>query len=58
MENQKDMYHIINIGCDDETDCYFQFTEDEAIFLKKTFDELNTHSTYGCMPKIYIEKVG
>lgn len=57
MDEQKSMYHITNVGCHDETDCYFSFTEDEAVFLKKTFDELNTKSTYGCMPTIYIEKV-
>lgn len=56
-DNQKHMYHIVNIGCDDETNCGFDFTEEEATFLKRVFDELNTHSSYDCMPKIYIEKV-
>lgn len=57
MPNQKEMYHITNVGCHDETDIYLDFTEEEAVFLKKTFDELNTKSDYECMPKIYIEKV-
>ena len=48
-------YKITNIGCDDETEGVFEFTEEQYNFLDKTFEELNKNSTYGCMPKIYIE---
>ncbi len=50
-------YKIINIGCDDETEGVFEFTEEQYEFLNKTFKELNKNSTYGCMPKIYIKEV-
>ena len=49
-------YVINNIGCDDETICYFEFTEEQFKFLNDVFTELNKNSKYGCMPKIYIEE--
>lgn len=54
MQNEK--FIITNIGCDDETTGIFEFTEEQYVFLKNTFEKLNKNSTYGCMPKIYIER--
>jgi hypothetical protein len=51
-------YTILNIGCDDETKCDFDFTEEEYQFLKSVFESLNKNSHYGCMPKIYIDPKG
>lgn len=51
-------YTILNIGCDDETECDFDFTEEEYQFLKSVFERLNENSHYGCMPKIYIDPKG
>lgn len=53
----KELYHISNEGCDDSTEANFYFTAEQAEFLKTVFEELNTHSEYGCMPEIYIGKV-
>ena len=49
-------YKITNIGCDDETEGVFEFSEEQFEFLNKVFTELNKNSHYGCMPKIYIEE--
>lgn len=53
---KKKSYTIRNYGCDDTTTAEFEFTEDEFSFLKQVFAELNTHSSYCCMPVIYIEE--
>ena len=53
----KKKYFIDNVGCDDETIAEFEFTQEEFEFLKKVFDELNTHSEYGCMPTIHIKEI-
>ena len=50
-------YKILNIGCDDETEGNFEFTKEQFEFLNNVFTELNKNSTYGCMPKIYIDEV-
>lgn len=50
-------YKILNIGCDDVTEGIFEFTKEQFEFLNNVFAELNKNSTYGCMPKIYIEDV-
>ena len=49
-------YKIINIGCDDETEGVFEFSEEQAEFLNNVFTELNKNSHYGCMPQIYIKE--
>lgn len=49
-------YRIRNVGCDDETEGVFTFTEEQFEFLKGVFEKLNEYSTYGCMPRIYIEE--
>ena len=53
----KKRYVIDNFGCDDYTSAEFIFTEKQAEFLGIVFEALNKHSTYGCMPKIYIDEV-
>jgi hypothetical protein len=53
----KKRYVVLNIGCDDETSADFIFTKKQAEFLGIVFEALNKHSTYGCMPKIYINEV-
>lgn len=50
-------YKITNIGCDDTTEGFFDFTKEQFEFLDSVFKELNKNSTYGCMPKIYISEV-
>lgn len=49
-------HKIRNVGCDDETEGVFKFTEEQFEFLKVVFDELNKYSRYGCMPRIYIDE--
>ena len=48
-------YKITNVGCDDITVGVFELTEEQYKFLENLFEELNKNSTYGCMPKIYID---
>jgi hypothetical protein len=50
-------YKITNVGCDDVTEGVFGFTEEQYEFLNNTFEELNKNSTYGCMPKVYVEEI-
>ncbi len=50
-------YKITNMGCDDETEGVFEFTEEQYVFLKNVFSKLNENSTYGCMPTIYIDEI-
>ena len=49
-------YKIINVGCDDTTEGVFELTENQYKFLNILFEKLNKNSSYGCMPKIYVEK--
>ena len=51
------LYRISNVGCDDCTECDFEFTDKEAQFLISVFEALNEKSTYGCMPTIYIQPI-
>lgn len=50
-------YRIVNVGCDDQTVGEFDLAQEQFGFLQNIFDELNTHSDYVCMPKIYIQKL-
>lgn len=50
-------YKITNVGCDDITEGIFALTEEQYEFLNNLFEELNKNSTYGCMPKIYIDEM-
>lgn len=53
----KMIYRISNVGCDDCTECDFEFTDKEAQFLKSVFEALNEKSEYACMPTIYIQPI-
>jgi hypothetical protein len=57
-EGEKKKYDICNMGCDDETQGTFEFTEEQYRFLDEVFTELNKNSTYGCMPQIFIGPKG
>lgn len=50
-------YKITNVGCDDTTEGAFDLTDDQYSFLANLFEELNKNSSYGCMPRIYIDKL-
>lgn len=50
-------YKIINVGCHDETEGVFEFTNEQYEFLNDLFEELNKNSTCECMPTIHIEKM-
>ena len=56
MENRK-LYYIENIGCDDTTEMEIELTDEEYTFLKRVFDALNDKSEYACMPRIYVYEV-
>ena len=52
----KKTYVITLEGCDDETVFKMELTEGEAILLEKVAAKANETSTYGCMPRMYIEE--
>ena len=52
----KKTYVITLEGCDDETVFKMDLTESEAILLEKVAAKANETSTYGCMPRMYIEE--
>ena len=52
----KKTYVITLEGCDDETVFKMDLTEGEAILLEKVAAKANKTSTYGCMPRMYIEE--
>ena len=52
----KKTYVITLEGCDDETVFKMDLTEREAILLEKVAAKANETSTYGCMPRMYVEE--
>lgn len=52
----KKKYLIVNSG-EEGVFAEFDFTQEEFEFLKKVFDELNTHSDLYWMPMIYIKEL-
>lgn len=52
----KKTYVITLEGCDDETVFKMELTEGEAILLEKVAAKANETSTYGCMPRMYVEE--
>ena len=54
--NNKILCGIILNGCDDDTFFDMELTENEYQFLLKVSEKANETSTYGCMPRLYIEK--
>lgn len=54
--NNKSLYEITLNGCDDDTFFVMELTENEYQFLLKVSEKANKTSTYGCMPRLYVEK--
>ena len=54
--NNKSLYEITLNGCDDDTFFVMELTENEYQFLLKVSEKANETSTYGCMPRLYVEK--
>ena len=52
----KKTYVITLEGCNDKTVFKMEFTEGEAILLEKVAAKANEISTYGCMPRMYVEE--
>ena len=53
----KKTYVITLEGCDDETVFKMDLTESETILLEKVAAKANGTSTYGCMPRMYVEEM-
>ena len=53
---KKKSYVITLEGCDDETVFEMDLTEGEAILLEKVAAKANETSTYGCMPRMYVQE--
>lgn len=45
---------IDNSGCDDTTSAEIEMTMAEYKSLSRIVEELNSYSTYGCQPKIFL----
>lgn len=56
-EQNKEVYEITLNGCDDDTVFTMELTEQEYRLLVRVSEVANETSTYGCMPRMYIERV-
>ena len=54
---KKNAYEITLNGCDDDTYFVMAMTDNEYEFLSRVSELANETSTYGCMPRLYVEKV-
>lgn len=52
---EKHTYEICLNGCDDDTNFEMELTESEYQFLLRVSELANKTSTYGCMPRMYVE---
>lgn len=52
MKTDKKLYFIENQGCDDETYGLARLDDKEYDFFNNIIQNLNRHSSYGCMPTI------
>ena len=52
---EKQTYEICLNGCDDDTTFKMDLTESEYQFLLRVSEIANKTSTYGCMPRLYVE---
>ena len=52
---KKKTYIITLEGCDDETVFEMDLTEEEKILLENVAAKANERSTYGCMPRMYVQ---
>jgi len=55
--DKRNFYGITLNGCDDDTYFVMAMTEIEHEFLSRVSEKANETSTYGCMPRLYIEEV-
>lgn len=53
----KHTYLIQLVGCDDETEFKMCLTSSEYELLKKVAEKSQKTSTYGCMPKMFVERI-
>ena len=51
------LYYINNEGCDATTYGLVRISDGDFPKFKSFIENLNKNSTYGCMPKIYIDEV-
>ena len=51
-------YEITLNGCDDDTIFSMELTQQEYEFLLRVSELANKTSTYGCMPRLYVEQKG
>lgn len=56
-KQNKEVYEITLNGCDDDTVFTMELTEQEYRLLVRVSEVANETSTYGCMPRMYIERV-
>ena len=56
-EDERGLYYIRNIGCDDETCGLARISDEDFPKFKEIIENLNKNSTYGCMPKIEAYKI-
>lgn len=54
--NKKQEHEVWLNGCDDDTIFTMEMTNNEYEFLKRVSELANETSTYGCMPRLYVEK--
>ena len=54
---KKQKYEITLNGCDDDTTFVMELSEPEYLFLSRVSELANKTSTYGCMPRMYVEKI-
>lgn len=52
------MKYLINCsGCDDSTQITIDLTDKQFAFVKYLADQITETSTYGCMPRLYVDKL-
>lgn len=53
----KELYHIRNVGCDATTQGIAELSDSEIALLNRVVSDLNQNSYYGCMPRIFVQKI-
>lgn len=54
--NKKQEHEVWLNGCDDDTIFTMEMTNNEYEFLKRVSELANETSTYGCMPRLFLDK--
>lgn len=54
--NKKQEHEVWLNGCDDDTIFTMEMTNNEYEFLKRVSELANETSTYGCMPRLYLDE--